>query len=259
MEVFMQLNEVKTCRHGQMIYNKHDKYIGRSLDLYGEYSESEVILFKQLILKGMCVLDVGANMGSHTLAFSRFVGEDGMVCAFEPQRLIFQMLAGTMAINSIKNVYCYQKAVGEKQGFLKVPYIDYEKVTNWGSVPLGEWTEGESVEVVAIDDMNLPWYHFLKIDVEGMELAVLKGAQETIRKFRPYLYVENDREEKTKDLIIYIDSLGYDMYWHYPALFNPHNYALEQKNIFENIVSINMLCLPREFDIKITGFEKVVV
>lgn len=79
-----EFNVVKECRHGKMIYNKNDMYIGRSLDRYGEYSEGEVDLFRQIVHQGDTVLEVGANLGAHTLALALLVGEGGCVHAFEP-------------------------------------------------------------------------------------------------------------------------------------------------------------------------------
>ena len=79
-----------------------------------------------------------------------------------------------------------------------------------------------------------------------MEEEVLSGATTTIEKYRPVLYVENDRREKSPSLIRFIQSLGYRMWWHLPPLYNPANYLGNHENIFANMVSINLLCLPKE-------------
>ena len=85
----------------------------------------------------------------------------------------------------------------------------------------------------------------IKVDVEGMEEAALRGAASTIGRFRPLLYVENDRPEKSDSLVRHIDSLGYRMYWHRPALFNGGNFAENPDNVFEGVASHNMLCVHR--------------
>jgi len=72
-----------------MIYNKNDMYVGKSLELYGEFSEGEVDLFRQLVHQGDTVLEIGANLGAHTLVLAQLAGEGGCVYAFEPQRLVF--------------------------------------------------------------------------------------------------------------------------------------------------------------------------
>ena len=63
--------KVKDCRHGRLMYLLNDAYIGRSLDVYGEYSEGEIALFRQLLRPGDVAVDVGANIGALTIATRR--------------------------------------------------------------------------------------------------------------------------------------------------------------------------------------------
>ena len=107
--------------------------------------------------------------------------------------------------------------------------------------------------------MGLAACQFIKLDVEGMEIMALTGAQETISKFRPIMYVENDRKENSEALIRLIASFGYRMYWHLPPLFNPDNYNKNPENVFGNIVSKNMLCFHRDKKINILGMSEVEV
>lgn len=251
-------NTLKQCRHGHMLYNRNDQYIGRSFDLYGEYSEGEIELFSQVVREGQVVLDVGANIGAHTLFFARQVGVSGVVYAFEPQRLVFQTLCANMALNSIANTICQNAALGVERGEIVVPLvIPWGQEFNFGGVALGGYQEGDRVPVFPLDDLRLRVCHFIKIDVEGMELEVLKGAQALIRACRPVLYVENDREDKSEDLLRHLDGLEYELYWHTPLLYNPDNFFHNPENIFANIGSHNMLCLPKEGGHCIQGFRKV--
>lgn len=236
-------NCLKQVRHGYMLYNRNDKYIGKSLEHYGEYSEQELLLLKQVIRAGDTVLDIGANIGVHTLFFAKAVGPVGAVLAFEPQRIVFQTLCANMALNSLTNVNCYRAAIGDQNGSIVVPELDCEQEQNYGGVSLCGDFQGEKVPLLTIDDFGLPSCGLIKIDVEGMEENVLRGARDTIQRFRPALYIENDRPEKSAQLISYIDSLGYRMYWHIPRLFNPDNYFANRENIFGDVVSVNMLCI----------------
>src|SRR5262249_40109323 len=95
------------------------------------------------------------------------------------------------------------------------------------------------------------------IDVEGMERAVLEGAAQTIARCKPVLYVENDRPEKSPALIRTIDGLGFDLYWHCPPLFNPGNFGGNPTNIFGQIVSMNMLCVPKSTAPPVMGLARV--
>lgn len=256
MEV-QDFNQVRQCRHGRLLYNVNDTYIGRSLALYGEYSEGEAALFQQIVRPGMHVWEIGANIGTHTVPLARLVGSSGRVVAFEPQRLVFQMLCGNIALNSLTNVYCRQEAVGAVAGEITVPVLDGSRRQNFGGVGLGEFDTGETVPMVVLDKLEIPALHFLKIDVEGMEQQVLAGAQQTIARLQPVIYVENDRRERSPALIRLLDSLGYRMYWHAPPLFNPHNYLGNAVNEFGEICSVNMLCCPTSLPQQLSGFEPV--
>jgi len=242
-----------------MLYNVHDTYIGQSLDQYGEFSEGEIDLFQQFIKPGQVVLDVGANIGTHTVWLAQAVGPTGMVLAFEPQRIVYQTLCANLALNSTTNVHCFLAAVGKAAGQIVSPPLDYSQANNFGGLGLGGYSHGETVPLLTIDSLRLPTCHFLKIDVEGMEQDVLEGAVQPIAALAPVLYVENDRKEKSASLVRFIDSLGYDMYWHTPPLFNPNNFSGNSMNAFGQIVSLNMLCVPKKVPHQVNGLRSVPV
>ena len=232
---------VKHCRYGPMAYLATDQYVGQSLDRYGEFSEGEVELFRQVIRPGWTVVEIGADMGAHTVFLAKATGSLGRVLALEPQRVIFQILCANLALNGLSHVEAFHAAAGREPGTITVPRLDYTARQNFGGVSLGSHAAGEAVQQMTIDGLKLPACHLLKIDVEGMEGEVLAGAEQTIRRWRPVLYVENDRPEKSAELIRQALGLGYRLYWHLPRLFNPHNYFGVTENIFGTIVSANML------------------
>ena len=94
-EIYKQVD----AKYGRMLYNPNDKYIGRSLNLYGEFSEGEIALFRQLIKPGFVVLDIGANIGCHTVFMAQAMENSGRVIAIEPQRLTHQLLCANVALN----------------------------------------------------------------------------------------------------------------------------------------------------------------
>ena len=232
---------LKACRHGPMLYLANDRYIGRSLDRYGEFSEGELELFRQLVRPDQVVLDIGANIGTHTVAFAQMVEPAGVVYAFEPQRVLYQMLCGNVALNALTNVHAWQAAVGRRAGSVSVPVLDYGASGNFGAVSLRAQAAGESVSLLAIDQLDFTACHLIKIDVEGMEADVLAGAEQTLRRHRPMLYLENDRQDKSAALIEQLFGLDYRLYWHLPPLFNPRNYFNEPENLFPGVISANML------------------
>ena len=235
---------LRPCRYGVMLYSLNDIYIGRSLDLYGEYIESEMALYKQLVKPGQVVVDAGANIGTHAVFFGRAVQPGGFVVAFEPQRVIFQMLCANVAVNGLRNVDARRAAVGAEPGALRVPPWDYSRETNFGSVRLEAEGPGEPVEVVPIDRLKLPRCNLMKIDVEGMERDALLGARQTIETHQPTIYLENNAREKSPALIRTLTDFGYRLYWHLPRLFNPQNFRGVEENVLGNTVNVNMLCLP---------------
>src|SRR5262249_3958256 len=133
---------VRQCRHGTMMYLRRDRYVGRSFEEYGEYSEGEVDIFRQILRPGDVALDVGANFGSPTTPRARFVGPGGFVHAFEPQRILFQILCGNVALNELANVRALPLALGRSAGSTKIPPLDYRGVNNFGGIALGATAVG---------------------------------------------------------------------------------------------------------------------
>jgi len=247
-------NALTKGKYGHIIYNKYDKFIGKAIEKYGEYSEAEVDLFRQLCRRNDVVAEVGANIGAHTLVLSQIVGEHGRVYAFEPQRIVFQTLCANLAINSITNVECFHAAVSIDEGFIRIPDIRYDIEGNFGGFDLNKFNEGVKIPKVTLDSfLEIQKLNLLKVDVEGMEYDVIVGAKNTIDKFKPVLYIENDRVEKSQQLIELIWSLDYRLYWHLPMLFNPGNYAADKDNIYPNLASFNMLGFHNSININITG------
>ena len=251
-------NKLIKARHGTLLYNKNDIYIGKSIEKYGEFSYLEAKIFEQICKAGDVVIEVGANIGAHTLYLSKLVG-NGYVFAFEPQRLVFQNLCANLAINSISNVFAYQEAVGEENGNIVIPECDFRKNNNFGGINIQNSKSGIIVNKQKLDNFlnNINSLKLLKIDVEGMEIDVIKGAKELIKKFRPIIYIENDRQEHSKNLIELIWSMDYKMYWHLPRLYNKNNFFNEEENIFGNIVSVNMLCIHKDINIKVSDMDEV--
>jgi len=242
-----------------MTFLRTDKYVGMSLDLYGEYCEAEIEVFSQILSAGQTVVEVGANIGAHTIPLAQLVGPTGKVFAFEPQSIIFQILCANVVQNEVFNVRTIHAGSGSIRGNLKVPYINYQCAgSNFGGVSLVDVAQGYDVQITPLDEFELPDLRLLKIDVEGMEVEVLQGAQNQIARHRPVLYVENDRPDRSVELISLIDAMGYDLWWHFARLFNQNNFAQNANNIFDDVTSINLICVPKEEKHSITGFRKVI-
>jgi FkbM family methyltransferase len=249
---------VKRCRHGVFMYNRNDAFIGRGLDLYGEWCEFEIQLLARFIRPGDIVIDAGANIGTHAIAFANLVGAAGLVHAFEPQRRNFLMLAGNVALNSLNNVVCHQKAVGESNGEIGLPPLPPPGTYfNFGAVSLSRGSaSGENVPLVTLDSLNLTACRVIKIDTEGMEPQVLSGARALVERCRPLLYIENNEPGASARLSTLLDTLGYTAWWSIFPYFDPRNFYSNMDNIWQNIVpAANLLCAPKEAHLHLDDHE----
>lgn len=241
-------------RYGTYLANPHDAYVGRSLLTYGEFSEGEVAVFTALLQPGDTVVEIGANVGALTLPLAQRVGPRGLVIAVEPQRPIFQMLAGMLALNGITNTLPIWAACGDAtRSFIHVPRYDHTQPNNYGGVELAaDVPSGELVwcpslhDLLYTLDMDRP-VTLLKVDVEGMEPQVMTGAEPILRQHRPVCYIECDRPHAEAPLRALFADHNYDVWWHLPPLFRPDNFAGVDENIWgADIRSINLLAVPAE-------------
>ncbi len=244
----LSLNErivIVKGRDGYFLINANDVYVGKALFIYGEYSGLEGEFLNRLIRAGDVVVEVGANIGSHTIALAKTVGTSGKVYAFEPQRACYSLLESQIALNQLENIYAYRYGVGRTKEKLWLPKVNYGAVGNFGAVELArnKSADSEQVDIVTLDEMlGDVACSLIKIDVEGMEEDVIRGGIGVIEKHSPIIYVENDRAQKSKSLIALLLDLKYRLWWHLPPLFNPNNFFGIKDNVYENIVSCNMFC-----------------
>lgn len=230
---------VAASRFGPMILPPHDAYVGPAIIHYGQYCAAEFMTWLPYVPEGGLVVDAGANLGSHTLAFAFAVGLAGKVVAVEPQRQLCYMLAGSAALCGARNVWIKQMALAREAGTVRVPDLDYNAPQNFGGMALRDVTAempSENVRADTLDSLALPRLDFLKIDVEGYELDVLHGGDETITAMRPVISAEADREQNVPAMLGWFRLHGYRVWWHKPLL-GPH---------WPRTISVNLLGLPRE-------------
>jgi FkbM family methyltransferase len=228
---------------------------------YGEYGEIEGQFLSQLFLRPGAVVEVGANIGTHTIALARQAAQQQReLIAFEPQPFIFQNLCANLALNGLSNVRAWPWACGNTTEIVYFSPPDYRAAGNFGSVTMQQESTQQSVAIpcVRLDNvLENQQVGLLKIDVEGFELATLQGAVNLLATSRPVLYVENDRVEKSQELIEWLWSQNYLLWWHVSRLFNPANFFAKAENIYGTFSSCNMLALPREFDIPVTDLRQI--
>jgi len=250
---------IKECRIGLMMYNINDLIGGRGLDLYGEAKWADLELLGQILHPGDVVVDAGANIGNHTVFYGKKVGPSGVVFALEPQRIVFEILCANLALNGLSNVIPMQVGAGDQAGMIRLPLTNPTVAQNFGAVNIEGHASGEPLRIIQIDELELQRWNLIKVDVEGMEIKVLRGAERTIRKCRPFLFVENNDMKGAPDTVQALFDLGYKCWWQIAPHYNPNNYLHNPINVWENFApDSNMLCLPEENKMAMNDFEPVI-
>lgn len=148
------------------------------------YSEREERrLFRQLIKPGMTVVDVGANIGIYTCYFYKLASKDGTVHAFEPDSTNFKHLQKNT--RHFSNIVVNHSAVGDHCGSIKL-YISDAMNVDHRTFDSGDGRRSIDVRILSLDDYFQPGQavDFIKIDVQGYELSVLKGAKRILTENR---------------------------------------------------------------------------
>jgi FkbM family methyltransferase len=259
------------ARHGYVLYNKNDTEVGKFVGHFGEYFETEAIVFRQVCAPGQIVVDAGANIGTHTLALAEIVGPSGRVYAFEPQHNVHQYLCANVALNSLGNVQCIRAALADRDGEILLRDAQPEAPANFAALSLAQLAGSIRTPMVTLDTyLNVPHLRLVKIDVEGMELDVLRGARSTIRKHRPILYVENKAPAGSGALLEFIRSENYRLFWHIASCLNPSNFFdnPEQVIVPERVetatgdlksigVAINVIGIPAEWGVTLNELYEI--
>ena len=246
----MSVPAVHRARHGALCHLVDDCVVGASLTRYGEWAEEELWLLSGAVTPGAVVLDVGANVGTHTVAFSRFVGPSGRVLAFDGQRRAFQLLSANVLLNRCGNVDCHGVLVGDSPSIVMVEEPAPGSPNNMGSttfrnlrLPDGGETSLSPVSMISIDSLRLRRCDLIKIDVEGMEYDVLRGAVRTIQKCKPVIYFEQAGQDRLPEAVRLLSGLGYSLRWHIAHPFNGANFRGDLVDMFGGARETNVLAL----------------
>lgn len=179
------------------------------------------------------ILDVGAYIGQYTLLAAKYAPK-GQVIAFEPHPESFARLTAHLARNNLENVLALQKAVGQQAGYAPLHLSEQAFDSQIMSQQSNETIE---VEMTTLDEithgLELQNLDLVKIDVEGAEGAILRGAEQVLSRLRPLLIVEIDRSrEKSwgdapESVLGHLRQLGYTLYflegWDIKPLFPQHS------------------------------------
>lgn len=193
-----------------------DKNIENVIYERGVYELGTVSLIQRLLKEGDVFIDVGANIGFLSMAAAATVGKKGEVLAFEPVPSTYRILAANKELNSMSQLQTFQIGVGSKS---EIVSIQTEELNRGGASILNN-TGGEEIEIEVkkLDELIASGpISLIKVDVEGYEFEVLKGAEELIKRDQPALIIEysTDRENSVDslDMFQWIKELEiYDFY-----------------------------------------------
>lgn len=193
----------------QFLVHSYDEFIGKSIQTGVVYEENITKAVLSIISRQGNIIDVGANLGSHTVLFANHVlPGGGAVYAFEPQRLVFQQLCANIALNKLPNVHAFQLLVGHAHTATTMSdvYVDdiysasnnqpvdfcAARPQNFGGRAIGAGTE--EVQMRPLDAFHFKDIRLLKVDVEGSEPLVFWGAKDLIARERPFIWFERNNK-----------------------------------------------------------------
>lgn len=231
---------LKRCRWGELLLI-HGDMISEYINLYGEWCEGEVELFRRLLPEDGVAIEVGSNIGAHALPISRFCPK-GRVFCYEPQRIIFQILCANLALNNVTNVVAQPCAVGDRNIWIEIESGDYALPWNYGAFSLVSGFSAEAgftgeirkerVRLLRLDDdpllESLPRLDVLKIDAEGFEVEVLNGASALIEKFQPAIFAEANSPQNFDRVHNELRRRNYRCYWMCSRRSRPDNFNQAQ-------------------------------
>jgi FkbM family methyltransferase len=220
--------ELVNCFGNQYLVFKGNDLISNALKQTGY--EVEVYALSHKILEKHqdgVVLDIGANLGSFTIPLAK-TNPRFTFHSFEVQRVIYYQLCANTFINGLDNVHCHHFGLSDKRDRFEIVVPDYINETNIGAFSVDEETrkndyecktEGakETMVVFPLDDGQHTNVRLMKIDVEGHELEVLKGAKKTIKNsnYPPIIFEawtwKPWFEPKRKELFDYLKNMGYEI------------------------------------------------
>ena len=221
----------------------NDKGISEELIMFGTHEPLATEILKREILPSMICIDIGANIGYYALLESKIVGKNGKVIAIEPAPLSFRLLKRNIALQEIgskghddysiakndnNNIEAYNLAIGDVDGkvdFLLTQFSNLNRVLRpdermQGAAVTDVTTVGSKRLDTFVNERQIRSVNFIRMDVEGHELNIVKGMQQTLKKYKPLLMIEVHKDYlKTQGSIGFLmelKSFGYQLKYYIP-------------------------------------------
>jgi FkbM family methyltransferase len=213
----------------------------------GDYEPYLKKHFKNFVKNGDYVLDVGANIGFHTLYFAELTGVNGKVFSFEPIPVNFNALQSNIKLNQFPQITAINKALGNTNSPMEI-HVDQDAQNPGAFNLLDKGPKNTVIDCIKGDDFldrnQIEKIDFIKIDVEGFEYEVFKGLSKTIKNSKPIIIFEYDYNyqhklnDNPKIIFEFLTQFGYQF-------FTIDGYGNKAKcNWVEEVKESEILALP---------------
>jgi len=245
---------LQPCRYGQMLFFPEDEVIGRSLRLYGEWAEHELQCLRPYLPDTGLILDVGAHLGTHALAFARW-SPGARVLAFEAQPDVAAVLRVNALLNGLTNIEVHEVACAAHDGWCAAATAPADNLGGASFLPVARpppwwhWRRPTqppgAVRLTKLDTWlaGRSGVGFVKMDIEDMEVFAVRGGLQTLRRDRPILFLEQRSTDTLPALFELLLPLGYNMFWLETQPFNQANFRAEAENVWWR-TEMGLLALP---------------
>lgn len=241
-------------RFGEFVYLAGDTVIGRSLRKYGEWAAHEIDVLHRLPPPGSTILDIGANIGTHAVAFTQ-LRPDCVVVAFEAQPVVFAALVVNSMRLSPGRIFPRNLVVGTQERVTRFA-VDYDRPSNIGAFSLLGIVDNDAaatpqswlVPAAPLDSLSFPSrVGLIKADLEGMELSALQGAVGLLQRDHPYLFLEQNDVAQLRPILALLGSIGYRCFWLETHAFNSNNFRHNPENLWHQ-TEMALLAVPPGHD-----------
>jgi FkbM family methyltransferase len=186
----------------------------------GDWFEQEMEFWRNWLMPGMTVIDVGANVGVYTFSAAKRVGKEGKVIAIEPFSKCVGCLHETSQINAMEWVSIYEAAASDRDGSIRLSIQGASELNevimdDTEILPSAQYAQVQCLTLDSlVEQEQLQKVHFLKLDAEGHEISVLRGCEKLLSKFSPIILYENIAGEQGSNLAVreFLQQRGYRLF-----------------------------------------------
>ena len=222
-----QGRDLYKTRFGDLFWLNPTSCVDESIINSGIWENDSTNIVNRLVKPNDFVLDIGANIGYYTILFSKLVGKNGKVFAFEPTKDYYNVLKSNLKANNITNCESFQIGFSDKDEQLKI-FLGQHSASIY-EIGDQKQIQSELINLMALNTFvlnnNIKKIDFIKIDVDGHEPRILEGAWESLEKFNPIILLEISH-------LHYLEA-GFNAWDFYKTLKDKNYLIYSEKNLLE--------------------------